>query len=144
MQNTFYDRLDFYRMLNTGMNNLAEMAYALKVSTRTLQRWKQDYDPERGPFGSIGDISVPVGGDPQHETSEEIDGQAHLADIVGARRKKITREDIMDAVRQSALDGNIQAAKLLLSEYDTSDGDEVLTVDRALQLLDEWSKKGEL
>ncbi|MFH1861233.1 MAG: hypothetical protein ABH878_00335 [bacterium] len=43
----FYTRLDFNRMLKAGMTDLAAMALALGVSIRTLQRWKESYDPER-------------------------------------------------------------------------------------------------
>ncbi len=154
MQDNFYDRLDFYRMLNAGMNNLAEMAVALQVSVRTLQRWKQGYDPEKGPYGSLGDISVHENLESKLNLLDGFDGHGFVAvnddggwhasgpSLDGTKHGSV-RSEIIAAIRQVALEGNVPAAKLLLSEYhnEPEDGDEVLTVERAVELLREWESK---
>lgn len=142
MPDNFYPRLDFYRMLHAGMTNLTEMALALRVSVRTLQRWKAGYDPRKGPYGSLEDVSVLERlGFPQ-ESPEESGGQTGLADMFGVGAKRGV-DEIIWALRRIALEGNVPAAKLLLTEYQehlAGEGD-VLTVDRAVELLREWSNE---
>jgi hypothetical protein len=139
MPDTFYNRLDFYRMLNAGLSNLAEIAVALGVSIRTLQRWKKSYDPEKGPYGSLEDISVRERAPFPHDLWNGFDGQGSVA-VNNDFNRRGTRSEIISAVRQVALEGNIPAAKLLLQEYrDLSEsGEDVLTVEKAVELLREW------
>lgn len=147
MPDTFYPRLDFYRMLHAGMTNLAEMALALGVSTRTLQRWKAGYDPRKGPYGSLEDVSVRDRLGFPNGAPEAFGGQENLAaiNVLGIRRG--TREEILWSLRRAALDGNVQAARLVLDEYSQSaSGDlaaeDVLTVEKAVELLREWHGQG--
>ncbi|TKJ41050.1 hypothetical protein CEE37_05130 [candidate division LCP-89 bacterium B3_LCP] len=143
MPDTFYDRLDFYRMLNAGMNNFAKIAVALRVSVRTLERWKRSYDPEKGPYGSLGDISVDQMLESKLELLDGIDGQGFVADNSEPELKKGPRAEILYALRQAALEGNVPAAKLLLSEYSNlppEDG-EVLTVENAIELIKSWAEE---
>ena len=145
MQDNFYARLDFYRMLGSGMTNLAEMALALGVSVRSLQRWKSGYDPGKGPYGSLEDISVLERlGFPQ-EAPPITGGQDDLADRFAAGSGRSRKDEVLWAVRRSALDGNVQAAKLLLTEYQEhpEEGDEVLTVEDAVRLIQEY-REGKL
>jgi len=137
MQDTFYDRLDFYRMLNAGVTDLNKIAYALQVSVRSLQRWKKSYDPEKGPYGSIDDISVDDRDEVKHNLSDGNDGQGEVAVRIGGYG---TRREVVQALRMHALEGNVQAAKLLLTEYEMNPPEEgeMMTVDRALELLREW------
>lgn len=53
------------------------------------------------------------------------------------------REAILEAMRREALDGNVSAAKLLLTEYqEPPDSDEdILTVEKAIELLREWRRE---
>jgi len=143
MQDTFYPRLDFYRMLHAGMTNFPQMALALGVSIRTLQRWQAAYDPEKGPYGSLADISVRDRLDFPHGSLEGFDGQEGLAVINGAGVRRGSRQEILWALRRIALEGNVQAAKLVLEEFAESgsggsQGDEILTVEKAVELLREW------
>ena len=66
-----------------------------------------------------------------------------LAVSFGGFGRRGSREEIISAVRQQALDGNIQAAKLLLSEYeqDEDNGEEEVTVERAIELIREWNRE---
>jgi hypothetical protein len=143
MQDTFYPRLDFYRMLHGGMTNLAEMALTLGVSVRTLERWKTAYDPEKGPYGSLADISVRDRLDFPQGSLEGLDGQEDLAAMNGAGVRRGSRQEILWALRRIALEGNVPAAKVVLEELAESDsggsdGDEILTVEKAVELLREW------
>ncbi len=142
MQDTFYPRLDFYRMLHGGMTNLAEMALTLGVSIRTLERWKTAYDPEKGPYGSLADISVREQLDFPQESVEGFGGQGDLAAMNGAGVRRGSRQEILWALRRLALEGNVQAAKVVLEELaespDESDGDEILTVEKAIELIRQW------
>jgi hypothetical protein len=146
MPDTFYPRLDFYRMLHAGMANLAEMALALGVSIRTLQRWKASYDPAKGPYGSLADISVRDRFAFPQGSLEGFDGQGDLAARNGAGVRRGSRQEILWALRRIALEGNVQAAKVVLEELaesgsGDSDGDEILTVEKAVELLREWDKE---
>lgn len=144
MPDTFYTRLDFYRLLNAGISDLLQLSKMLRVSTRTLKRWKEIYDPIRfaeGPpmEGVASDPSAHVGAvsaDNAAQTAVSPQGEAaHSSGISD-------RDEILRALRREALDGNVQAAKLLLSEYDGSRSggeDEVLTIEQAVDLLQEWS-----
>ena len=145
MKDTFYPRLDFYRMLNSGMTNLAQMAVVLQVSVRTLQRWKAGYDPEKGPYGSLGDVSVPELLASNLNLLEGFDGQGFVAVNNDLNVRRGSREEIIHAVRLAALEGNVQAAKLLLSEYENQpmDQGDILTVERAVELMREWTTKSE-
>ncbi|MFH1734445.1 MAG: hypothetical protein ABIE92_07020 [bacterium] len=141
MNDTFYNRLNFYRMLNAGITDLNKIAVALDVSFRSLQRWKRMYNPDNGPFGSIDDISVVDGEEVKHEVDDRFGGHTFLADnIVVGNGRRGSRKEVVQAIRQSALEGNVQAAKLLLTEYEMNPPEEgeMLTVDRALDLLREW------
>ncbi len=111
----FYLRLDFYRLLETGVTDLVKTAEALGVELRTLRRWQKAYDPQRGSFG---------GWDGDHPASG-------LGD----------KGEILDAMRREALEGSVPAAKLLLSEYQEQPSEateEILTVEKAVELLREW------
>ncbi len=132
MPDTFYKRLDFYRMLEAGRSDLAEIAAALGVSVRTLQRWKKAYDPGRSSFNPAGGRASP----PERGS----DAPTRCGNIRPAR--KGFREEIIAAVRQVALEGNVPAAKLLLSEYryEPTDAEETLTVEKAVELLREWGE----
>lgn len=130
MEDNFYNRLDFYRMLHAGLTNLAEMSLALGVSIRTLQRWKKAFDPAK--LGGQTFLSGTAG-----ELKET--GKNAYPPLTG----NLHREAILEAMRRVALDGNVQAAKLLLTEYAESSGDDlssadVLTVEKAVELLREW------
>jgi len=146
MTDNFYDRLDFYRMLNAGMTNLAEIAVALQVSVRTLQRWRASYDADRGLFGGR------AAGVDVHSTLRIVGLEAVedvCADDINEEsasdpsERSDDRGEIISAMRRVALDGNVPAAKLLLAEYAESvSGEakpgEVLTVEKAVELLREW------
>ena len=146
MQDTFYPRLDFYRMLHAGMTSLPEMALALGVSVRTLQRWKQHYDPKRGPYGSLQDISVRDRLGFPHQPPEESGGQTGLAAINVAAIRQGSREEILWSLRRAALDGNVPAARVVLEEYSRSgsasfEPGEVLDIEKAIELLRQWHGK---
>ncbi len=150
MQDTFYNRLDFYRMLEAGVTSLSEVAIMYKTTLRTIQRWKKQYDNSRGPFGSIEDVKIPDGAINLHFVSppnerHEVVSQKDVPPTfeLAEQTCRGDRSEIISAVRQAALDGNIQAAKLLLSEYqsDDHDGDEILTVEKAIELLREWNNE---
>jgi hypothetical protein len=118
MKDTFYDRQDFYRMLEAGHTDLDKIAASLSIDVKILQRWKRSYDSGRGPFG--------------------VD-----AVISSSPRPAGEREDILAALRRAALEGNVPAAKLLLAEYGeppAAEG-EVLTVEKAAALIQEWHAK---
>jgi hypothetical protein len=118
MQDTFYTRLDFYRILEAGQTDLDKIAATLAVDAKILRRWKRGYDPGRGPFGVEAATSTPP----------RVEGG---------------REDILKAMRCTALEGSVPAAKLLLAEYGdppASKG-EVLTVEKAVALIREWRIK---
>jgi hypothetical protein len=116
MPDNFYARLDFYRMLNAGMTSLDEISRVLGVHRGTLWRWKQAYDPGRGPFG--GQIEATAG---------QVSAGSN-------------RDAILSAMRKEALDGSVPAAKLLLTEYQEQvmESDEVLTVEDAVRLIQEY------
>ncbi|MBU1882277.1 hypothetical protein KKA08_09580 [bacterium] len=141
MNDTFYNRLNFYRMLNAGITDLNKIAVTLDTSHRTLARWKRIYDPDKGPFGEMSDIFVIDKDDIQHEWDDRFGRHEGMADrfVIGSSRRG-TRREVVQAIRQSALEGNVQAAKLLLTEYEMNPPEEgeMLTVDRALDLLREW------
>ncbi len=147
MQDTFYNRLDFYRMLEAGVVNLNEVASMYKTTLRTVQRWKKQFDPSRGPYGLIEDVQLPDNTiNLQFMSPENGRHDIMSPEVVASALEQPdsgTRAEIVAAVRQAALNGNMQAAKLLLTEYEPKekDGEEILTVDRALQLLDEWQPK---
>jgi hypothetical protein len=125
MSDLFYERLDFYRMLEAGMKDLNEIAEALGVNRGTLWRWKKACDPGRGPFNNMAGRQSGNGFRPEQRNS---------------------REEILAAIRHAALDGNVQAAKLLLAEYQDSlpEDKEILTVERATELLRDWFKENSL
>jgi hypothetical protein len=116
MKDTFYDRLDFYRMLEEGRRDLEEISAALRIELKILQSWERKFDPKRGPFGTPG---------VEPAQSSLSMGQ---------------REDVLAAMRREALKGSVPAAKLLLTEYEDqpAEEDEVLTVEKAVALLREW------
>ena len=120
MKDSFYDRLDFYRMLEAGHTDLDEIAVALTVDVKILRRWKRSYDTGRGPFGAEAAPASPL-------------------------RPAGEREDILTAMRRAALEGNVPAAKLLLAEYGEPPAPEgeVLTVEKAAALIREWYPKPE-
>jgi hypothetical protein len=118
MKDTFYDRLDFYRLLEAGQTDLDQIAAALSIDVKILRRWKRSCDPGRGPFGADAAPSAPI-------------------------RQEGQREDILDALRRSALEGNVPAAKLLLAEYGDPPAPEgeVSTVEKVVALIREWNTK---
>ncbi len=115
----FYHRLAFYRLLEAGRGDLAAMAQELLIPEVTLRRWQKTYDSGQGPFG----------------------GNKADKNVCPSLRGNEDREEILWALRRTALEGNVPAAKLLLTEYETAPipTDEILTVDRALELLREWN-----
>ena len=125
MSDTFYTRLDFYRLLEAGFTDVQKATEALGIHRGTLWRWKKAYDPGRGPFGIAGDANR------GNSTDKNVCPPV----------KQGSREEIITAMRQVALEGNVPAAKLLLSEYQNQPADEgdVLTVEGAVQLLEKWS-----
>lgn len=127
MKDSFYSRLDFYRMLDAGMTNLAEMAEALQISVHTLQRWKKAYQPAR----SGGQTLLSDNFEEPNQTGRNA---------CPPRSGGIERSQIIEAMRQVALEGNVPAAKLLLTEYQNQPpgNEEVLTVEGAIALLNEW------
>ncbi len=150
MPDTFYTRLDFYRLLHAGSADLPRLAQTLRVSIRTLKRWKESYDPVRIAGGSLPDSDE---GDPP--ASEGAPSAGAVSGEDGARTadqpeaeiahfvRHSDRDEILRALRREALDGNVQAAKLLLAEYEgnqSASEEEVLTIEQAAELLREWSK----
>jgi hypothetical protein len=150
MSDTFYARLNFYRLLHAGGADLPRLAQTLRVSVRTLKRWKESYDPDRIAAATLsddveGDPSAPgrvsCDGDNCAENAAQAEGEPPQATAVSGRMSD--RDEILKALRREALDGNVQAAKLLLAEYEgshTGGEDEALTVEQAVELLREWSK----
>jgi transposase len=120
MQDTFYLRLDFYRRLEGGGADLVQIADELGVEVKTLHRWQNSYDPARGPFVS-----------PKSDPSRP------------PTRPDGLREDILAALRRVALDGNVPAAKLLLTEYvdPAPAAEEEVTVETVARLIREWHKE---
>jgi hypothetical protein len=118
MKDTFYNRLDFYRLLEAGNSDLEKIALALAMDVKILRRWQRRYDPGRGTFGTQGTPTPPL-------------------------CQEGKREDILAVLRRSALEGNVPAAKLLLAEYSdppVPEG-EVLTVEKAAALIREWHER---
>jgi hypothetical protein len=115
MKDTFYDRLDFYRLIESGNSDLEKMAEALTVDIKILRRWERSYDPGRGPFGAQTASSSPP----------RLDGK---------------RGDILGAMHRTAMGGSVPAAKLMLEEYTepAAPQEEVLTVEKAIALIREW------
>ena len=125
MQDTFYSRLDFYRMLHAGHSDLFKISEALGVMVATLRRWKKAFDPAQGPFG--GEVKGRKRPEPHLEASPS---QGDVGE----------RDEILEAMRRQALEGSVPAAKLLLTEIQDrpADEDEILTVEKAIELLREW------
>ena len=116
-RDSFYERLDFYRLLEAGQTDVDRIAAALDMDIRRLKLWKRRYDSQRGPFGVQG------GGE------------------TAVRTTATDRKEILEAMRRVALEGNVPAAKVLLTEYvapPATEGQEVLTIEKAVELLREW------
>jgi|GEM_PF-6467668 len=107
----FYTRLEYYRLLEQGCDpEEARRKLPAAVTPATLRKWRQEYDPARGPYGA----------------APEVSGGAD-------------RGEILAAMRRQALEGNVTAAKLLLSEYPEAAPEAgALTVEQAIALLKKW------
>ncbi len=124
----FWQRLEFYRRLEAGETDLRAAAQELGVSAACVQRWRKQYDPSRAAFAVEACPSATPAGAPTGALPGELRGE------------------ILSAMRSVALEGNVQAAKLLLTEYqpgraEEAPGDEGLTVERAIELLRRWDQE---
>jgi len=125
-KDSFYLRLTFYRLLEAGRSDLFKISEALGVMVATLRRWKKAFDPAQGPFG--GDAKDRKQPEPPVKPSPS---PGDLGD----------RDEILEAMRRQALEGSVPAAKLLLTEIQEhpTDEEEILTVEKAVELLREWA-----
>jgi len=135
-EDSFYLRLTFYRLLEAGRSDLLKMSEALGIMVGTLRRWKKAFDPAQGPYGGNRGGQTLVS-DPS-ATNERTD-----KNVCPPQNNLADRDEILEAMRRQALDGSVPAAKLLLTEIQErpADVDEILTVERAIELLREWNKE---
>ncbi|MCX6640263.1 MAG: hypothetical protein NTW14_07235 [bacterium] len=153
----FYVRLAFYGWLAEGGKDLAEAASRLGVGVGTLKRWERGFDPDgvgisvrsHLPIRQIEsqdltqrhDLTAVDCGEstaqPYRNSSKETDKNVCPTQIM---ERDDSRQDILVAMRQAALEGSVPAAKLLLTEYQQqpAQSEEVLTVERAIELIREW------
>jgi hypothetical protein len=166
----FYVRVAFYQWLEAGGRDLSAAAGELGVSVETLKKWKRGFDPDgvntsvrshlpilriesqdltqQGCAVDYGEsterrhASFRQGG-PEACHPQETDRNPPEDGRSVCPPQIDTRQDILEAMRRQALDGSVPAAKLLLTEYQSEPADkqEVLTVERAVELLREWGKE---
>ena len=132
-EDSFYLRLTFYRLLEAGRSDLFKMSEALEVMVGTLRRWKKAYDPAQGPFG-------PKRGGQECQLDQAATTPTRGKDATPSPAADRDRDEILEAMRRQALEGSVPAAKLLLTEIQErpADGDEILTVEKAIELIRQW------
>ena len=138
-KDSFYLRLTFYRLLEAGRSDLFKISEGLGVMVGTLRRWKKAFDPAQGPFGGEAKSRKR----PESPVVATATGKNVLKPpsvACPSPTETNDRDEILEAMRRQALEGSVPAAKLLLTEIQErpADAEEILTVEKAIELLREW------